>query len=100
MWRQFALGLANADFLAGLKQIPAEYYEVASIDGAEPWSKFTRITLPLLTPVIFFNLIMQLIFGFMTFTQAYIVTAGAPLDTTLFYNLYLLIRAFQTFDMG
>jgi multiple sugar transport system permease protein len=87
-------------FLAGLKQIPAEYYEAAAIDGAGPWSKFRYITWPLLTPVIFFNLVMQIIFGFLTFTQAYIVTGGQPLDTTLFYNLYVFIRAFQTFNMG
>lgn len=87
-------------FLAGLKQIPNEYYEAASIDGAGSWSKFANITWPLLTPVIFFNLVMQIIYGFMTFTQAFIVTSGAPLDTTLFYNLYVFIRAFQTFNMG
>lgn len=87
-------------FLAGLKQIPAEYYEAAAIDGAGPWAKFIRITLPLLTPVIFFNLVMQIIFGFMVFTQAFVVTGGAPLDTTLFYNLYVYSRAFRTFEMG
>jgi multiple sugar transport system permease protein len=87
-------------FLAGLKQIPNEYYEAAAIDGAGVWYRFIRITLPLLTPVIFFNLVMQLIFSFMTFTQAYVITGGAPLDTTLFYNLYLFNRAFHTFDMG
>jgi multiple sugar transport system permease protein len=87
-------------FLAGLKQIPAEYYEAAAIDGAGAWSKFIHITWPLLTPVIFFNLVMQIIYGFLTFTQAYIVTGGQPLDTTLFYNLYVFMRAFQTFNMG
>jgi multiple sugar transport system permease protein len=88
-------------FLAGLKQIPSEYYEAAAIDGAGPISKFIHITWPLLTPVIFFNLVMQIIFGFMSFTQAYVVTGGAPLDTTLFYNLYLFTRAFQMpFNMG
>jgi multiple sugar transport system permease protein len=87
-------------FLAGLKQIPEQLYESASIDGANGIQKFTRITLPLLTPVIFFNLIMQLIAGFMTFTQAFIVTGGRPLDTTLFYALYLYRRAFETYEMG
>jgi multiple sugar transport system permease protein len=87
-------------FLAGLKQIPAELYEAASIDGAGAWAKFTRITLPMLTPVIFFNLVMQIIFAFMVFTQAFIVTAGAPLDTTLFYSLYVYLRAFRLFEMG
>jgi multiple sugar transport system permease protein len=89
-------------FLAGLKQIPTEYYEAAAIDGAGPWSKFSRITLPLLTPVIFFNLVMQLIFSFLTFTQAYVVSGGSgkPLDTTLFYNIYLFNRSFHTYEMG
>lgn len=89
-------------FLAGLKQIPAEYYEAASIDGAGFWTKFLRITLPLLTPIIFFNLVMQVISGFMAFTQAFIISGstGRPLDTTLFYALYLYNRAFTTFEMG
>jgi multiple sugar transport system permease protein len=87
-------------FLAGLKQIPSEYYEAASIDGAGTLSRFTHITLPLLTPVIFFNLVIQLIYGFLTFTQAYVITDGAPLDTTLFYNLYVFNRTFHTFEMG
>jgi multiple sugar transport system permease protein len=87
-------------FLAGLKQIPAELYEAASIDGGGAWAQFTKITLPMLTPVIFFNLIMQIIAGFMVFTQAFIVTLGKPLDTTLFYALYLYQRAFRDFAMG
>jgi multiple sugar transport system permease protein len=89
-------------FLAGLKQIPSEYYEAASIDGAGAWDKFLKITLPLLTPIIFFNLVMQVISGFMAFTQAFILSGGtgAPLDTTLFYALYLYIRAFNNLEMG
>ncbi|MCB0132012.1 MAG: sugar ABC transporter permease [Caldilineaceae bacterium] len=87
-------------FLAGLKQIPAELYEAAAIDGASGWHNFWRITLPLLTPIIFFNLVMQTISGFMVFTQAFIITGGAPLDTTLFYSLYVYQRAFVTFEMG
>jgi multiple sugar transport system permease protein len=87
-------------FLAGLRQIPAEMYEAADIDGASGWQKFLRVTLPLLTPIIFFNLIMQLIAGFKVFTQAFVITAGAPLDTTLFYTLYLYSRAFNNFQMG
>ncbi len=89
-------------FLAGLKQIPEQLYESASIDGANGIQKFVRITLPLLTPVIFFNLIMQLIAGFMTFTQAFIITngSGRPLDTTLFYALYVYKRGFETYEMG
>ena len=87
-------------FLAGLRQIPDSLYESASIDGASFWQKFFRITIPMLSPVIFFNLIMQLISGFLVFTQALIITNGGPLDTTLFYALYLYQRAFVTFQMG
>jgi multiple sugar transport system permease protein len=89
-------------FLAGLRQIPQEMYEAASIDGATGWKKFTRITLPLLTPIIFFNLVMQTIAGFRVFTQAFIVSGGrgAPLDTTLFYSIYLYNQAFTSFQMG
>lgn len=87
-------------FLAGLKQIPGELYEAASMDGANGWHRFWKVTLPLLTPIIFFNLIMQTISGFMVFTQAFIITGGSPLDTTLFYALYVYQRAFVTFEMG
>ncbi len=87
-------------FLAGLRQIPRELYEASEIDGASFWSQFVRITLPLLTPIIFFNLIMQTISGFKVFTQAFLITGGAPLDTTLFYSLYLYQRAFESFQMG
>lgn len=87
-------------FLAGLKQIPKELYEAAEIDGAGGWRKFVRITLPLLSPVIFFNLVMQIIAGFMVFTQAFVVTNGGPLDTTRFYSLYLYDQAFRNFRMG
>ena len=70
------------------------------MDGAHGWSQFLHITIPMLTPVILFNLVMQMISGFMVFTQAFIVTGGAPLDTTLFYALYLYQRAFVNFQMG
>lgn len=87
-------------FLAGLRQIPTELYEAGAIDGTGAWNKFTAITLPMLSPVILFNLVMQTISGFMVFTQAFIVTSGGPLDTTLFYALYLYTRAFNDFQMG
>lgn len=89
-------------FLAGLRQIPTSFYEAAEIDGAGSLGKFFSITLPLLTPIIFFNLIIQMIGAFRTFTQAFIVTGGtgAPLDTTLFYAIYLYNRAFNQFQMG
>ena len=89
-------------FLAGLRQIPQELYEAASIDGANYAQKFWGVTLPLLTPIIFFNLIMQVIGGFKVFTQAFIISSGTgnPLDTTLLYSLYLYNRAFTTYQMG
>jgi len=87
-------------FLAALKQIPQSLYESAMIDGANMWQKFTKITLPMLTPIIFFNLVLQTINGFRAFTESFIVTQGGPLDSTLLYVLYLYRRAFTYFDMG
>jgi ABC-type sugar transport systems, permease components len=87
-------------FLAGLKNIPASYYEAAVVDGANSMHKFYKITIPLLSPVIFFNLIMQIIGGFMTFTQSLVITNGGPLDKTLFYQLYVYRKGFELFDMG
>ncbi len=89
-------------FLAGLKQIPGEYYEAASVDGAGKFQKFFRITLPSLTPVILFNLVMQMIGAFQSFTQAYIVSngQGGPINSTMFYTLYLYIKGFFYFEMG
>lgn len=89
-------------FLAGLRQIPQELYEVASIDGAGKMRKFLKITIPLLTPVIFFNLVMQTIFAFQSFTPAYILggVKGGVLDSLLFYSLYLYIKGFTEFRMG
>jgi len=87
-------------FLAALKQIPTSLYEAALIDGAGPWKKFIRITVPMLTPVIFFNLILQVINGFKAFTESYIITQGGPMDSTLFYVLNLYRRSFTYFDMG
>lgn len=89
-------------FLAGLKNIPPTYYEAASVDGANAIRKFFKITLPLLSPIIFFNLVMQTISAFMTFTPAYIISKGegGPLDGTLLYPLYLFQKAFNFFQMG
>ncbi len=87
-------------FLAGLKQIPASLYEAASIDGANWWVKFNRITIPMLSPIIFFNLVMQTINGFMMFTQVYIITRGGPFERTMVYSLYLFTRAFHYLEMG
>nr|WP_275982174.1 sugar ABC transporter permease [Frigidibacter sp. ROC022] len=89
-------------FLAGLRQIPEDLYEAASMDGASGWRQFRKITLPLLAPVIFFNLVLQTIEAFKAFTQAYIISGGQgwPADSTLFYSLYLYIEAFANFRMG
>ncbi len=89
-------------FLAGLKQIPTELYESAGIDGAGSWSCFLKITLPMLTPVILFNLVMQMISGFLVFSQAFILSNGLgdPMDGLLVYALYLYQQAFVNFKMG
>ena len=89
-------------FLAGLRQIPGMYYEAASVDGASKWAQFRKITLPLLSPIIFFNLVLQVINAFQSFTQAYVVSngTGGPADETLFYTLYLYQRGFVQFQMG
>lgn len=89
-------------FLAGLRQIPRMYYEAAAVDGANAWKQFTKITLPLLTPIIFFNLVLQVIFSFQAFTQAFIVSGGTggPADSTLFYTLYLYKEGFGFLHMG
>ena len=88
-------------FLAGLKQIPGELYEAASIDGAGAVRKFTSITLPMLSPVILFNLVMQLISGFMVFTQGLVIApGGGPLQRALFYSVYLYEKGFAQRQMG
>jgi multiple sugar transport system permease protein len=89
-------------FLAGLRQIPKDLYEAAEIDGAGKFRQFRSITLPLLGPVIFFNLVLQTIEGFKAFTPAFIVSGGTggPVDSTLFYTLYLYQEAFANFRMG
>lgn len=89
-------------FLAGLRQIPTMYYEAASVDGASRWTQFWHITMPLLSPIIFFNLVLQIIGAFQSFTQAFIVSGGSggPSDSTMFYSLYLYQKGFAQFDMG
>jgi multiple sugar transport system permease protein len=89
-------------FLAGLKGIPKSYYEAASVDGANGVQKFFKITLPMLSPVILFNTVMQTIAAFMTFVPAFIISkgTGGPLDGTLLYSLYLFIQGFEFFNMG
>lgn len=89
-------------FLAGLRQIPTDMYEAASLDGASTFRQFRKITLPLLSPVIFFNLVIQTIEAFKAFTPAFIVSGGSggPINSTLFYTLYLYQEAFSYFRMG
>jgi multiple sugar transport system permease protein len=98
----WTFGASMVIFLAALRQIPESYYEAASIDGANAWQRFRRITLPLLTPVIFFNAILLIIGSFQGFTQAFVVSQGrgGPIDSTLLYSVYLYQRAFQQLDMG
>lgn len=95
-------GSAMIIFLAGLQQIPKELYEAAEIDGATVAQKFWNVTLPMLTPVIFFNLVLGIIHSFQAFTSAFIVSAGTggPSDSTLFYTLYLYEEGFTRFRMG
>ena len=87
-------------FLSALKQIPKELYEAADVDGANKFTKFFKVTLPLLTPTIFFNLVMQIINGFLAFTQSLIITQGKPMDTTLFYAVYMYQQSFEFYNTG
>ena len=87
-------------FLSALKQIPKSLYEAADVDGANKVTKFFRVTLPLLTPTIFFNLVMQMINGFLAFTQSLIITQGKPMDTTLFYAVYMYQQSFSFSKSG
>ncbi|MBV7335302.1 sugar ABC transporter permease [Chloroflexi bacterium TSY] len=97
LWR---VGGSAVIFLAGLQNIPPHLYEAAAIDGASSWYRFWRITLPLLTPVLFFQLIINLIDAFKVFTEAHVITKGGPLKATYFYMLYLYEEAFQSSNMG
>lgn len=98
----WTFGSSMVIFLAGLRQIPDMYYEASAIDGAGRWRQFRSITIPLLTPVIFFNLVLQIINAFQSFTQAFVVSGGTggPVDSTLFYTLYLYQRGFTDYQMG
>ncbi|MEU4217754.1 sugar ABC transporter permease [Actinoplanes sp. NPDC026623] len=89
-------------FLAGLKQVPTELYEAASVDGAGAWRQFRNVTLPMLSPVIFFNLVLETINGFQGFTSAFVLSngTGGPVDSTLMYTLDLYIKGFVELDMG
>nr|WP_285597945.1 sugar ABC transporter permease [Kineosporia sp. NBRC 101731] len=98
----WTFGAPMVIFLAGLRQIPREFYEAASVDGASRRQQFRNITLPMLSPIIFFNLVLGLIGAFQSFTQAFIVSdgRGGPSDSTLFFTLYLYQQGFVNFNMG
>lgn len=87
-------------YLGGLQGIPTALYEAAELDGAGWWNKFVHITIPMLTPIIFFNLIVGIINNFQVFTQAFVMTNGGPNNATLFYVLYLYNNAFRFFKVG
>ncbi|HJQ95772.1 MAG TPA: sugar ABC transporter permease [Acidimicrobiia bacterium] len=103
---QLGAGQIALIFLAGLKGIPATLYEAAEIDGAGAWTKFWNITLPLMTPIILYDIILGLSLGLQAFTQAYVIGAGPagsvgnPANSTLFYVLYLYLNAFRYSQMG
>ncbi|WP_329544642.1 MULTISPECIES: sugar ABC transporter permease [unclassified Streptomyces] len=89
-------------FLAGLQQIPADLYEAAALDGAGQWRRFVSVTLPMLSPVLFFNLVLETIQSFQVFTPAFAISGGkgGPADSTNFYTLYLYERGFSASHMG
>lgn len=96
----WGLGRTAVIYLAGLQDVPNELYEAGAIDGTNGWQAFRSITVPLITPTIFFNLVLSVIATFQTFTSAFVATNGGPLDSTLFYVLYIYREAFQRFKMG
>jgi len=96
----WSVGGSAIIYLAGLQNIPPHLYEAAEIDGANRWQRFWRITLPLLTPTLFFQLIVEMIESFKIFTQAFVITKGGPLKATYFYLYYFYEEAFQNFNMG
>jgi multiple sugar transport system permease protein len=87
-------------YLAGLQAVPQHLYEAAEIDGAGALAKLWHVTIPMMSPTIFFTMVMGVIGSFQMFTTAYVVTNGGPADATLFYILYLFRHAFQNFNMG
>ncbi len=87
-------------FLAGLQGVPASLYEAAAIDGAGAWHRFWHVTVPMMSPVVFFSIVMGIISSFQVFTQAYVMTEGGPQNATLFYVLHLFKEGFRMFHMG
>ena len=93
-------GNAMLIYLAGLQSVPEHLYEAAALDGAGVFARFCHVTLPMLSPTLFFNLVMAIIASFQVFTSAYVITEGGPNEATLFYVLYLYQKAFEQFQMG
>ncbi len=100
MLRLWQFGSAMVIFLAGLKAIPSDLYEAARLDGANTWQMFTGITLPLLTPIIFFNFIMQMVQAFQEFNGPYVITGGGPLKSTYLLPMMIYDQSFKYFDVG
>ena len=98
--RTWQFGSAMVIFLAALQAVDKSLYEAASIEGAGKWASFFYITLPLITPVIFFNLIMQMVQAFQEFNGPYVITGGGPLKSTYLLPLYIYDEAFKNFNMG
>jgi len=96
----WTLGNVVVIFLAGLQSVPRSLYEAAQIDGGGGWAQFRHVTLPLISPVVLFNLVMGIIFSFQVFTSAFLITQGGPANTTLFTVLYLYQVAFEQFKVG
>jgi len=96
----WTIGVSMVVFLAGLKGIPDHLYEAAEIDGAGWWSKFRTVTLPMMSPIILFNVVIGIIDSFQIFTPAFVITNGGPANASLFYGLHLYNNAFKFFRMG
>jgi multiple sugar transport system permease protein len=96
----WSVGIPTMIFLAGLQGVPEQLYEAAEIDGATWWNKLWTVTIPMMTPTILLNLIMEIINSFQVFSYAFILTNGGPVDSTLFYILYIYRHAFEYFQMG
>ncbi|HQY94631.1 sugar ABC transporter permease, partial [Caldilinea sp.] len=96
----WGVGAGTIIYLAGLQGIPTDLYEAAQVDGASSWTRLWNITLPMMTPVLFFQLVTGFIAALQVFTQAFIMTSGGPNNATLFYLLYIYRNAFEYFRMG
>ena len=96
----WGLGVPIVIYLASLQGVPTDFYEAADLEGANGWTKTWRITLPMISPAILFNVVLGIIGAFQYFTQAYVMTSGGPDNSTLFYALYIYQQGFQFLHMG